>query len=109
MPARQLRLIATHVALAVTATHAQSSAVNRPSHQPRAAEFVERLQQAVDAGDRRAVAALVAYPLTVLASGFNIPVKDIATFVTIYNVAITPELRCAIVPSTFATSDADAP
>ncbi len=44
-----------------------------------------------------------------LASGFNIPVKDIATFVTIYNVAITPELRCAIVQSTLATSDAHAP
>jgi len=77
------RLTTMLVALAVATPSAQNSAVSRAPTQPRAAEFVERLRQAVDAGDRRAVAALVEYPLTVLASGFNIPVKDIATFVTI--------------------------
>ena len=42
----------------------------------RAADFPAELQHAVDGGDRRVLAALARYPAWVLASGFNIPVKD---------------------------------
>src|SRR5262245_28482513 len=59
--------------------------------------FLRRLRAAVDSGDRRAVAALVRYPATLLASGFNIPLKDPAEVVRLYHLAFTPEMRCAIV------------
>jgi hypothetical protein len=42
---------------------------------------------------------MIAYPLTVLASGFNIPVKDAASFIRLYDSVVTPELRCAVVHS----------
>lgn len=84
--------------LAATAAIAQSQAL-APSgaSRARASEFLEQLRHAVDSADRRAVSGLVAYPLTVLASGFNIPVKDAPNFVRMYESLFTPELRCAVV------------
>ncbi len=72
----------------------------------RAAEFLARLKQAVDAADRRTVATMVTYPMTVLASGFNIPVRDAAAFIRLYDSVVTPELRCAIVGADAPTSTA---
>ena len=87
-------MFATAVAVVSGQTSAASAATRR-----QAGDFLERLKQAVDSADRRAVSAMVAYPLTVLASGFNIPVKDAATFIRIYDSVLTPELRCAVVSS----------
>ena len=42
------------------------------------------------------------YPLTVLASPFQIPVPDTATFIRLYDTFFTPEARCAIVQSSIA-------
>src|SRR5262245_57730221 len=85
------------VAAAFAAVAAQTPAP--PPSSTRATEFLDRLKQAVDAADRRTVSSMVSYPLTVLASGFNIPVKDAATFSRMYQSVMTPELRCAIVAS----------
>jgi hypothetical protein len=52
---------------------------------------------------------MVAYPLTVLASGFNIPVKDAPTFVRMYDSVLTPELRCAVDASQIPTGHMPAP
>jgi hypothetical protein len=94
-PARRLFPVLV-VAAAVAVAHAQTADRASPAP-PRAAEFLDRLKQAVDRADRRTMATLVAYPLTVLASGFNIPVRDTAAFVKLYDSLFTPELRCAIV------------
>ena len=51
---------------------------------------------------------MVAYPLTVLASGFNVPVKDAAAFIRMYDSLMTPELRCAVVASEVSTGHASA-
>src|SRR5262245_9499135 len=89
------------VAAAFAAVAAQTPAP--PPSPTRAAEFLDRLKQAVDAADRRTLSTMVSYPLTVLASGFNIPVKDAATFVRMYESFMTPELRCALVESDLPT------
>ena len=74
-----------------------------------AAEFLQSLKQAVDAADRRTMSTLVAYPLTVLASGFNIPVKDAPSFIRMYDSFMTPELRCALVESDIPRGGLSAP
>ena len=96
------RVSAAITAAVVTATIAAAQAqapLTPPANRARASEFVEQLKHAVDAADRRAVSGMVAYPLTVLASGFNIPVKDAASFARLYESVFTPELRCAVVAS----------
>jgi hypothetical protein len=100
--------VATLTATTITVISGQTSPASS-GRQPRAAEFLERLKLAVESADRRAVAAMVAYPLTVLASGFNIPVKDAPTFVRMYDSVLTPELRCAVAASRIPSSDMPAP
>ena len=100
--------VATITATTIAVTNGQTSPAPSAS-QPRAAEFLERLKLAVDSADRRAVSAMVAYPLTVLASGFNIPVKDAPTFVRMYDSVLTPELRCAVAASQIPTGNMPAP
>jgi hypothetical protein len=75
----------------------------------RAAEFLEQLQRALDTGDRPAVARMVRYPATALAAGWNIPVKNSSALLAMYDALFTPELRCAIVQSGIARTDAPAP
>jgi hypothetical protein len=67
-----------------------------PVSPPRASApqaFLSQLQRAVAADDRRAVAALVQYPVTVLVSGLQVPISDAAAFVKIYDVVFTPDLQ----------------
>jgi hypothetical protein len=93
------------VAAAVTAAaQAQAPAISS-SNRAHASEFLAQLKHAVDSVDRRAVSGMVAYPLTVLASGFNIPVKDAASFARMYDSVFTPELRCAVVASEIPSSE----
>jgi hypothetical protein len=96
------------VALAVTAAVAagQPSPVIPQGNRARAGEFLEQLKRAVDSADRRAVAGMITYPLTVFASGFTIPVKDAVNFTRMYDSVFTPELRCAVVASALP-SDGD--
>jgi hypothetical protein len=95
------------VAVLTAVSHAQAPAAT-PARQQRTAEFLDRLKQAVDSADRRTVAAMVGYPLTVLASGFNIPVKDAAAFIRIYDSLMTPELRCAVMASEISPGNTSA-
>jgi hypothetical protein len=97
-------IVATTVAGVAGQTAAGTAAT-----QSRAADFLERLKHAVDSADRRAVSTMVAYPLTVLASGFNIPVKDAPTFIRMYDSFLTPELRCAVVGSELSAGKTTAP
>src|SRR5262245_19632600 len=58
--------------------------------------FLANLQNACARGDRGAVAGLVQYPLTVFAGGWNIPVKDRATFLQYYDAFFTDDVKEAI-------------
>jgi hypothetical protein len=58
-----------------------------------AASFVLELQRGLARDDRAAVAALIAYPLTVYAGGVRIPVRDAAFLFDNYNVVFTPTLK----------------
>jgi hypothetical protein len=91
-------MAAAMVAMMAAVSHGQAPAAT-PASERRATDFLDRLKQAVDSADRRAVSTMVAYPLTVLASGFNIPVQDTATFIRMYDSLMTPELRCAVMAS----------
>jgi hypothetical protein len=59
-------------------------------------QFVAALQQAVAKNDRAAVAAMVRYPLTVMAGSLQIPVTDAKTFVGIYDTVMSPAVRQVI-------------
>ena len=100
-------MAAAMVAVLATVSHGQAPAATAAT-QNRAADFLDRLKQAVDSADRRAVSTLVAYPLTVLASGFNIPVKDAAAFMRMYGSLMTPELRCAVMASEISPGNTSA-
>jgi len=54
------------------------------------------VQQACARNDRESVASLIEYPLTVFASGWNIPVKDRATFLQSYDAFFTEDVKEAI-------------
>jgi hypothetical protein len=58
--------------------------------------FLASVQRACASNDRRAMAALVLYPLTVFAGGWNIPVKDRAAFVQSYDAFFTEDVKEAI-------------
>jgi hypothetical protein len=58
--------------------------------------FLIKLQQAVDAHDVRGVASLVGYPLTVVASGFQLPFADAPAFIKSYDAIFTPVFRCSV-------------
>jgi len=55
--------------------------------------FLASVQRACASNDRRAIAALVQYPLTVFAGGWNIPVKDRATFLQSYDAFFTEDVK----------------
>lgn len=63
---------------------------------PSLPQFVAALQRAVAKNDRPAVAAMMRYPLTVTASGLQIPVSDAKMFVSLYDTVMTPALRQVI-------------
>jgi hypothetical protein len=58
--------------------------------------FLANVQRACARGDRQALAAFVQYPLTVFAGGWNIPVKDRATFLQSYDAFFTEDVKEAI-------------
>ena len=105
---RLLRALVVATAIS-TALSAQSAPATPSALRSRAADFLDRLQHAVDARDRRAVAALFQYPATVLSSGFNVPVADAATLTRIYDAAFTADVRCAIADSRVAEPGTPAP
>jgi len=67
-----------------------------PSSNSRLDAFLVELQRASARNDRRALAAMAEYPLTVFASGWNIPVKDRATFLQSYDAFFTEDVKDAI-------------
>jgi len=91
------------LALAMVAVLGAGPPSQAPSPAPTArAAFLDTLQRAVAADDRRAVATLVQYPITVLVSGFQVPIPDAASFVRTYDAVFTPDLRAMVAQSGMA-------
>lgn len=67
-----------------------------PASNARLDAFLVELQRASARDDRRALAAMVEYPLTVFAGGWNIPLKDRATFLQSYDAFFTEDVKDAI-------------
>jgi hypothetical protein len=61
--------------------------------------FLGRLQSSIEGRDRRAVAAMVEYPITVLVSGLQVPIRDAATMVKTYDAVFTPDMENLIAQS----------
>lgn len=58
--------------------------------------FVAEFQRACARDDREAIAAMIRYPITVRVGGMRVPVTDAATFVSSYNLIVTPEMRAKL-------------
>jgi len=67
-----------------------------PQANTRLDAFLATVQRACARGDRAALAGLVQYPLAVFAGGWNIPVKDRATFLQSYDAFFTEDVQEAI-------------
>jgi len=67
-----------------------------PAPESALASFLARVQKACASNDRGALASLIEYPLTVFASGWNIPVKDRAAFLQSYDAFFTDDVKDAI-------------
>lgn len=65
-------------------------------------QVFERLQQGVKAGDKQAVAALVAYPLEVRINGKTRTIADAQAFVENWDKIITPDIAKVIKNQKFA-------
>jgi hypothetical protein len=87
---------AAAVFVAATASAAPQSSVDERS----ATAFLREVQRDVARDDRRALSALVKYPLVVTAGGVRIPIKDAEAFVQSYDLMFTPAMKVAIAKAT---------
>jgi hypothetical protein len=94
------------IAVVVAVAGADASAQRGATANPRSAlrqerAFAARLQDAVRAQDRAAVAELLRYParVSVHLRPFPIYVEDRAALLQMYDMVFTPQLRCAVVTS----------
>jgi|HigsolmetaAR201D_1030396.scaffolds.fasta_scaffold00149_24 hypothetical protein len=91
-----------NAALAQTAadmdkTLAELYGVSAPYH-----EFFEKLQKAVQADDRQAVASMVEYPFAAHVNGKAVKIRDAKHFVDDYTKIITPKVKEAILGQRYA-------
>jgi hypothetical protein len=93
---RSAAVLVLAVAFALSAGTPLRAQSSSPVSERQAAAFARALVQAMARRDRRAVAAMVRYPATVVAGGLNIPLIDRSTTLEIYNLVFTPELRCLL-------------
>jgi hypothetical protein len=95
--------LAIALASAVLAVVDSSAAAQAQPAAPQAASradvFLGDLQRAVEGRDRRAVASMVQYPINVLVSGLQVPIRDTATMVKTYDAVFTPDLENMIAQS----------
>lgn len=104
-------LIATAAALIAvsTPTRAQTDEdmnkqidASMGDHKPYAAFFL-KLQHAVSAGDKQALAAMVDYPFVAHAQGKAIKINDAKHFVADYDKLVTTKVKAAVAKQTYAT------
>ena len=67
-----------------------------------AAAFLREVQRDVARDDRRALSALVQYPLTVFAGAVRIPIRDADALLQNYDGVFTPAMKAAIAHATSA-------
>src|SRR5262245_21091405 len=76
-----------------------TSRQNRGGSDPAAESFLDRLHRSVENQDRPSVAELIQYPITILVSGFQVPVPNAAALMKLYDAVFTPELVDVIMQS----------
>lgn len=72
------------------------------SHEPYR-HFLETLQKAVAADDRKAVAAMIDYPFQARINDKATKLRDSAHFITDYEKIMTPKVKQAVAKQTYAT------
>jgi len=98
------------VAAGGSAVSGQARSTGPPAAGDRLVEaFLDELQRAVGRHDRRAVAAMIQYPLTAFAGGFPVPVRDPAALIELYDAFFTPELETVIALTGVARGGQQAP
>ena len=70
-------------------------------HKPYA-QFFGKLQKAVAANDKKAVAAMVDYPFQVRVGGKALKIRDAAHFVADYDKVVTAKIKNAVARQTYA-------
>jgi hypothetical protein len=104
--------LAIALAVAVAAVDSVAAGQARPAAPPAATvteAFLNDLQRAVEGRDRKAVASMVQYPISVLMSGLQVPIRDAATMVKTYDAVFTPDLENVIAQSAVARPGQRAP
>lgn len=97
-----LMLMGTALAGSDTATDARiDSLMGQGTHQ-RYHQFLTELQQAVAKGDKRAVAAMVSYPITVTIKHKKQKIKTSDSFIRVYDRVFTRAFREKIVNQQYA-------
>jgi hypothetical protein len=76
---------------------------------PRVEAFLSDLQRAVEGRDRKTVASMAQYPITVLISGLQIPIRDAETMIKTHDVVFTPDLEYVIAQSGVTRTGQPAP
>src|SRR5262245_66696262 len=69
-----------------------TSRQNRGGSDPAAESFLDRLHRSVENQDRPSVAELIQYPITILVSGFQVPVPNAAALIKLYEAVFHTEL-----------------
>jgi len=82
-------------AIAVAASAQQPALDDRQT-----AAFLREVQRDVARDDRRALSALVQYPLTVSAGGVRIPIRDADALLQNYDIIFTPAMKATIAHAT---------
>lgn len=66
-------------------------------------EFFDKLQKAIDAGDKQSVASMVDYPFRARIGGKAVKINDAVHFVAAYDKIMTTHVKQAILKQTYPT------
>lgn len=90
-------------ALAQTAAEVDSSLDTLFGDHKSYRAFFEKLQSAVAAGDKQAVAGMVDYPFHGRIAGKAVRIRDAAHFVADYDKIVTDKVKASVAKQTYAT------
>jgi hypothetical protein len=103
-------LAALGITTGVLAAPAQPAATSEGAIDQRGARsFVAELQRGLARDDRQAIAAMVAYPIVVLAGSVRIPIRDATFLLESYDVIFSPELKDIVAQAQIADRGRAAP
>ena len=96
------------VAVAISVLTA-SAAAAQPIDERQVMTALGELRSAINRDDRTAVAAMIEYPINVLAGGMRIPMPNAAELIRNYDVVFSPSLKAVIAQAAVAVAGRPAP